>query len=456
MKTLIKNGTIHNFNESLKSDILIDNGKIIKISDNINTDKNTKVIDAENMFVLPGGIDAHTHLNLKLGDRQVSDGFYEGTKAAAFGGTTAIVDHPEGCDEKCSLLTKPSEYKAKLEKEAVIDFGIHGVFQRYDDEISDEIPSLINSGYSTAKVYTTYNLMLDYNQIEKIISDMKKNKGLTLFHAEEDSILQEYKNKYISKNIITPKFHPLSRPDIAESTAIRNILDISAKCKASVYIVHLSSKKGLKEIIDAKNKGIKVFTETCTQYLFLDDSYYEKEDGLKYVMSPPLRKKEDIEALWQAIKDNQIEIIATDHCSFSYADKIKYGSENVFNAPGGIPGVETRLPLLFNEMINKRNFSINKFVELTSYNPAKILGFSDKKGSIEIGKDADIVIWNPKLIKTISEKTLHQKCDYTPFEGFKVTGYPILTMLRGNIIVENGKFTGHKSQGKFIHRKMTA
>ena len=453
MKTLIKNGVIHNHNNSFKSDILIEDEIIIEISDSISSNSADKIIDAENMYVLPGGVDVHTHLNLQLGERKVSDGFFEGTKAAAFGGTTTIVDHPEGCDTECSLLTKPNEYKRKLEKEAVIDFGIHGVFQKADDEIINEIPSLIEKGFYSSKIYTTYDLMLNYDEIEIVLQNMKKYGGLVCFHAEDNEILNSYKEKYSSYKNLSPELHPLSRPDYAESVAIKKICELAKKCDAEVYIVHLSSAKGLEQVEKAKTNNTKVIAETCTQYLLLDDSYYSKKDGLKYVMSPPLRKKSDIDALWKGIENGLISVIATDHCSFSYKDKLKYGKDNVFNCPGGIPGVETRMPLIFSEAVIKRNISINKFVELCCSNPAKEMGFFDKKGSIEKGKDADVVIWNPKLKKKISINNLHQKCDYTPFENFEVTGYPVLTMVRGSVIAENGVFCGERGRGKFIFRK---
>jgi dihydropyrimidinase len=453
MKKLIKNGIIHNFNESLKADILIDNGIIIEIKENINPEYDMEIVDAEYMYILPGGVDVHTHLNLKLGDKQVSDGFYEGTKAAAFGGTTTIVDHPEGCEKKCPLLTKPNEYKKKLEKESVIDFGIHGVFQRLEEDIISDIPVLIRNGFYSAKVYTTYDLMLSYDEIEKIVRFMDENRGITCFHAEDNDIIEKGKNYCLSGNFIAVKYHPVSRKDDAESFAISKLAKIAKMFDAEIYIVHLSSGKGLDEIINNKNDGVKIFTETCPQYLLLDESFYEKDDGLKYVMSPPLRKKEDIKFLWEGIKKGYIDVIGTDHCSFSYEDKLKYGKDNVFNCPGGIPGVETRMPLMYEEMVNKRNMSINKFVELCCFNPAKIMGFSHKKGSLEIGKDADIVIWNPKKQKIFKQNDLNQKVDYTPYENFKVRGYPVLVMLRGEIIIKNERFCGEKGQGKFIFRK---
>ena len=453
MKTLIKNGIIHNHNDSFKSDILIEDEIIVDISDSISSNSADKTIDAENMYVLPGGVDVHTHLNLQLWERKVSDGFFEGTKAAAFGGTTTIVDHPEGCDTECSLLTKPNEYRKKLEKEAVIDFGIHGVFQRADAEIINEIPLLIEKGYYSSKIYTTYDLMLNYDEIEIVLKNMKKYGGLTCFHAEDNEILKSYREKYLNHKNLSPELHPLSRPDYAESVAIKKICKLAKKYDTEVYIVHLSSAIGLEQIENAISNNTKVIAETCAQYLLLDDSYYLQDDGLKYVMSPPLRNKSDIKALWKGIEKGLIKVIATDHCSFSYKDKLKYGKDNVFNCPGGIPGVETRMPLIFNETVNKRNISINKFVELCCANPAKIMGFFDKKGSIEKGKDADIVIWNPNLKKKISVNNLRQKCDYTPFENFEVTGCPITTMVRGNVIVDNGIFYGEKGFGKFIFRK---
>lgn len=455
MKKIIKNGIIVTPTESFEGDVLIVNGIIVEVGLDLKTDSDIEVIDATGCYVMPGGVDVHTHLNLALGERKVSDGFYEGMRAAAFGGTTTIIDHPESGPKGCSLFHQPQYYKDMLEKEAVIDYGIHGVYQRVDDKVLNEIPQLIASGISSMKVYLTYDAMLNSDEVMQVLKSMKKYNGLTAFHAEEDDMINSLKSQFGEEGKLSPIYHPKSRPDIAESKAISRILNIADSCdNAPVYIVHLSTKKGLKVIEDAQAKGQNVIAETCPQYLLLDESCYDKPDneGLKYIMAPPLRTVTDQDALWKGLEKGSITVIATDHCSFSFEDKLKYGKDDFRQCPGGSAGVETRLPLMFSEGVLKGKFSINRFVELVSANPAKIMGIYPKKGNLMPGSDADIIIWDANLEKVISVESLHQKCDYTPFENMKVKGWPVMTMVRGNVVVDKDKFVGKKGFGEFLHR----
>lgn len=451
MKKLIKNGVIVTHEKTFASDVLIDGEIIRAVGENIPAGSDTEVINASGMYVMPGGVDVHTHLNLALGDRHVSDGFYAGTMAAAFGGTTTIVDHPEAGPHGCSLHHQPEYYKKMLAGEAVVDYGIHGVFQRVDRNILNEIPKLIADGIPSMKIYTTYDNMLTFDDISQVAGVMRENGGLTAFHAEDDRQIKELREKFGREGHLEPIYHAKSRPDMAEETAIKNI--IKAADGAPVYIVHLTSSRGLAVIREGQAKGLPVMAETCPQYLVLDDSLYLKQDGLKYIMAPPLRTQEDTNALWEGLVDGSISVVATDHCSFSYADKKKYGSDDFRLVPGGIPGVETRLPLLFSEGVVKERISLNRFVELVSVNPAKLMGLYPKKGCIRADADADLVIWDKNLTKKIKAEELHQKCDYTPYEGMKVTGWPAMTMLRGKLLTDRERFIGIRGRGMFIHRK---
>jgi len=452
MKRLVKNGKIVTPEKTFKGDILIDDGIIKDIAPHIKSD--AEVIDASGLFVLPGGVDVHTHLNLKLGDRQVGDGFYEGMRAAAFGGTTTIVDHPEGGPKGCSLHHQPDYYKKLLLSEAVIDYGIHGIFQRADEDILNEIPELISKGVTSMKAYLTYDDMLTNSDIDKILNKMKHSGGITAFHAEDDTTIKYLRDKYGKDGKLAPIYHAKSRPAESEALAIQNILDIAGD--APVYIVHLSTRLGLEVIKKARLDGKTVYAETCPQYLLLDESYYEREDGIKYIMAPPLRTKEDTDALWKAVINGDIDVIATDHCSFSCADKIKFGQGDFRKVPGGAPGVETRLPLIFSEGVINGRISINRFVELVAEKPAQIMGMYPKKGCIKIGADADIVLWDAELTKTISVKELHQKCDYTPYEGMEVTGWPRTVILKGEIIVNKDELLIEKGFGEYINRNRKA
>jgi len=457
MKKLVKNGTIVSAEQTFLADLLITDEVITDIGDRIEVDGGTEVIDASDCYVMPGGVDVHTHLNLALGSRHVSDGFYHGMRAAAFGGTTTIVDHPEAGPAGCSPFHQPQFYRQQLEIEAVIDYGIHGVFQRVDADILQQIPELVKSGIPSIKAYLTYDGMLQDAEVEQVLRVMGPAHGLTAFHAEDDKTIQRLREKCGQEGKLTAIYHAKSRPDSSEAEAIRRILEIAERCgNVSVYIVHLSTAKGLDVIKKARVSGQRVIAETCPQYLLLNESCYlrEGDEGLKYIMAPPLRTAADQEALWQGLVDGSIDVIATDHCSFSFADKVKYGKDDFRQCPGGCPGVETRLPLIFSEGVAKGRFSLNRFVELVATNPAKKMGLYPRKGALQVGADADLVLWNPNIEKTISVHDLHQKCDYTPFAGMTVKGWPVLTMVRGNVIVKNGTFSGEKGSGHFIERTL--
>ncbi len=450
-KKHIKNGTLVTPEGIFSGDVLTDGSTIAAVGE-VGPESTAEVIDATGCYVLPGGVDVHTHLNLKLGDRQVSDGFYAGCVAAAWGGTTTIIDHPEAGPAGCNLHHQPEYYRGLLEKESVIDYGIHGVFQHVDEAILAEIPSLVQQGYSSAKVYMTYGNMLVPGEVQRVLEAMKNAGGLAAFHAEDDAEISRLRAEFAENGHLAPIYHAKSRPDYTEADSIKIIADLAAKTGATVYIVHLSTGKGLDVIREAKKSGVKIIAETCPQYLLLDDSCYEKTDGLKYIMAPPLREKGNGEALWAGLADGSISVVATDHCSFSYADKKKFWQGDFRKAPGGSPSVETRLPLLFSEGVLKGRLSLQRFVDLVSANPAKIMGIYPQKGVLQPGADADLIIWDPAAEKIISPESLHQLCDYGPFDGMNVKGWPRKTMLRGTIIVENDRFIGKKGSGQFLQR----
>jgi len=455
MKTLIKNGDIVTPGRTFRGDLLVADGVIAALGTGLAAGPQDRVIDAGGCYVLPGGVDVHTHLNLALGERHVSDGFFHGMRAAAFGGTTTIVDHPEGGPPGCSLFHQPDFYRRLLEREAVIDYGIHGVFQRVDAGVLEEIPRLVRSGIPSIKAYLTYADMLTDAEVAQVLKAMRAAHGLTAFHAEDDATIRRLREEFARDGKLAPIYHALSRPDTAEAEAIEGVLELARECgDVPVYIVHLSTAKGLAVIEKARAEGQKVLAETCPQYLLLDRSCYEQADheGLKYIMAPPLRGKEDQEALWRGLAGGSIAVVATDHCSFSFADKLKYGRDDFRQCPGGCPGVETRLPLLYSEGVAKGRFGIERFVELVAANPARIMGLYPRKGCLQPGADADIVLWDPNLVKIVTRTTLHQRCDYTPFAGMQVAGWPVLTMVRGRVVIKGDEFLGEKGFGKFLER----
>lgn len=325
------------------------------------------------------------------------------------------------------------------------------VFQGKNGFSEEEIRELILRGHATGKVYTTYDARMKDAQIVSLMKLMERSGGLLLYHAENDKEIRHVTSYFEKKRITGIKYWPLSRPDHCETEAVELILELAKSTGVSTYIVHLSTSRGLKNIMEVRSHGQKVYAETCPQYLCLTDELYSAENGIDYVMAPPLRKKNDCEALWNAIASGDIDTVGTDHCSFSRADKVKYGSESVFRSPGGIPGIETRMPILFSEGVMKERISLEQFVAVTSTGPAKILGLKEK-GRIEPGADADIVIIDPKSEKVLSKETLHQKVDYTPFDGMSVRGLPSHVWLRGMPMLENGTFVGNGPSGRFVKR----
>lgn len=454
MNLIIKNGIINNCEESFKTDILIENGVIKQIGKNLNNENNYDTIDAKENLILPGGVDVHTHMDLDLGKYQAVDDFYTGTLAAAFGGTTTIVDHISFGPKGCSLHHEIDEYHRKAKGKTVTDYSFHGVIQHVDENILEEMNELISDGIQSFKIYMTYDNMLNDEDILRVLIEAKKLGAVIAVHAENNGAIQYLRSYYGNLGKTEPIYHALSRPDSSEAEAINRMIYLSEIANyPHLYFVHVSTKKGLDEITAAKKRGVKnIYCETCTQYLTLTDDCYNKEnyEGLKYIMAPPLRKKEDVEALWRGIEDDVVDVIATDHCPFYLEQKLN-GKEDFRVAPGGAPGVEERIPLILTEGI-KRGFSINKMVEKLCSNPAKIFGLYPKKGTLNIGSDGDIIIVK-KQNNTIIQKNMHSAADYSVYEGYE-TEYIIETAIqRGKVLLKDGKMADRKGHGEFIKRK---
>ena len=447
---LIKNGIIGKAEGSFRGDVLVEGEKIIEASEFIEC-KEAVLIDAKGSYVIPGGVDPHTHVSLFSKGKSVSDGFEAATKAAIWGGTTTIVEHPSFAPEGSPLSFAVDDVLKKGCCTSYTDFGVHMVFQGTEKINSFEIEELIGRGFSTGKVYTTYDAKLTDEKIIPLMKKMNSCGGLLFYHAENDEVIKKLSSDFEKKQMTGSEFWPLSRPNYCEADAVGHILALAKSTGAPTYIVHLSTALGLKKIKEARAEGQKVFAETCPQYLCLDEELYLSENSLDFIMAPPLRRKEDCAVLWDAIASGDIDTVGTDHCSFNREAKLKYGRENVFECPGGIPGIETRMPILFSEGVLKGRISLERFVAVTSSSPAKILGLSDK-GRLEPGADADIVIIDPKDEKVLSQETLHQKVDYTPFDGMRVRGFPSHVWLRGIPMITEGIFVSEKPFGRFIKR----
>lgn len=455
MKILIKNGQVVTENGVSREDILVYEEKIQKIGPDLTVDgKDTQIIDAETLYVLPGGIDAHTHFNIDVGIARSCDTFFTGTRSAACGGTTTIVDHMGFGPAGCSLHHQLDVYHKDAE-DSVIDYGFHGVIQHINDEILEEMYEMVHTeGISSFKYYLTYGFMLQDKDAFRALRRLHEVGALTTVHPENDSTIALLKEQFAKEKKLAPIYHALSRPLQCEAEAIARTINLAeAAGHTPLYIVHLSNGLGLDYIRLAKAAGQKVWAETCPQYLLLDQRCYEREDGLKYVMSPPLRPYPELDKLWLGIDDGSIDTIATDHCSFTYMLQKQAGKYDFRACPNGAPGVETRMPLIFSEGVIKGRISINRFADLMSTNPAKLFGMYPQKGCLAVGSDADIVLLDPNRKVEIQHNILHDNTDYTPFEGFVVTGWPVLTMSRGMIVAKDGQFTGVAGHGRFVRRK---
>ena len=454
MELLLKNANIVTDKENYISDIYIADGIIKKIEKNIEI-PNIKTIDIEGKYLIPGGIDVHTHFNIDVGIAKSVDDFYTGTVAAACGGTTTIIDHMGFGPKGCSLHHQLEKYHEFAEKNAVIDYSFHGVIQHIDNEILNEIDSMISDGIPSFKGYMTYDYKLSDKDMLKLSYKLSSSGGLLTVHPENNDIIDYLKNKFAAEGKLSPKYHGESRPSRCEGEAVNRMADITSVTDCPLYIVHLSCEEGLNHIKEAKDKGQKIFAETCPQYLVLDESCYSlpENEGLKYICSPPIREKYHQEKLWEGIREGYIQTVATDHCSFSFSEQKLMGKDDFRKCPNGLPGVETRVALMFSEGVSKGRIDINKFVEVVSTNPAKLFGIYPQKGCIAAGSDADLVVIDPKIRKKITKGELHENTDYTPFEKIEIIGCPVMTISRGEIIVKDNKFIGQKGRGKFLKRK---
>jgi dihydropyrimidinase len=452
---LLKNGKVFVEGAFKALDILSSDGKIIKLEKNIQDSENTcgEVIDIKGKHVLPGAIDVHTHLDLDLGIVKSNDDFYTGTVAAACGGTTAIVDHIGFGPKGCKLSHQIDVYHQKADGNAVIDYGFHGVIQHVDNDVLAMMEKLVDRGITSYKVYMTYDGKLSDGDIMKVFSTAKDLGILVAIHAENDGVIAELKSLFTSAGFKSPEYHPLSRPELCEAEAVNRMLCLGQMIgDVPLYFVHISNIHSLDYIDYFKNMGYeKVFVETCPQYLFLDDSLYQRKDGIKYILSPPLRDADNNNALFEAIGENEIDVIATDHCPFSYHGDKQLGKDDFTKCPNGMPGVELRYPLMISSAIQEK-LSFERLVETCCKNPAKLFGLKNK-GEIKNGYDCDLVILDLEISKTIKHKDLHENVDYTPYEGMTVYGRIEKVLSHGKIIVIDNAFVGKKGDGTFIKRE---
>ena len=450
MAFLIKNGIIGDLKRSFRGDVLVEGDKIAAVGESIEC-RGVCEVDAGGKYVLPGGVDPHTHVMLRSDEAAVSDGFEAATKAALWGGTTTIAEHPAFAPVGSPLSFAVDNVTSAGAGSSYADFAVHMVFQGYGEGVARELGGLVRAGFPTGKVYTTYGGRLTDEEIFGLMRAMNLHGGLLFFHAENNAIASGLAAVFREDGAVTPASWPKSRPDYCEAEAVGRILALAKGAGSPAYIVHLSTALGLKEIIEARRGGQIVYAETCPQYLCLTDERYEQNYGIDYVMAPPLRKGSDCDALWKAIGSGWIDTVGTDHCSFSRADKMRLGGEDVFRCPGGVPGIETRMTIMFSEGFLKGRISLEQMVGVTSSNPARILGMPHK-GRILPGFDADIAIFDPRAEAVLSAEALHQTVDYTPYEGMSVRGLPSCVWLRGRPVIIDGRFVAEEPFGCFVKR----
>ncbi len=453
MKTLIKNGTLVNGKKSQRADILICGEQIEEVKENIGRNdipEGTEVIDASGKYVFPGFIDAHTHFQLVSRGTVTADRFFDGSVLAAFGGVTTVIDFADHLPGK-RLAEGTLSRNREASGEMAVDWALHQVVTDVGDDIESELLELKSSGVSVIKIFTTYKnagYFIEREKIKKLFAVCRQLGILVTIHAEDDATI-ETKEKELTGDGYPPRLLPLVRPAEAEYRAIKEYGEIAGSLDMPLYVVHLSSKRGLEAVRELRAAGIRIYTETTPTYLYLTDDLLSGEMPQRFVMTPPLRKEQDNEALWEGLEKGDIQLVATDHCTFTLEQKLL--SDDCRTIYPGVPGTEELLQLIYTKGVAGGRFSVNKLVDLLSAAPARIFGLYPGKGSLEPGTDADIVIFDPDAEGIITNNNRHTKAGYTPYNGMKVKGRVDITMLRGNIILKDGKFIGKKGSGKFIN-----
>lgn len=449
-KILIKDGLLVDTEWKRHQDILVDGSKIVRIAPHIDENEigeDVNIISADGLCVLPGLIDAHTHYHLVSRGTVTADSFPEGSRLASFGGVTTVVDFAD--DDKKSLLDSFDNRRKEMRGMA-IDYALHQGVYAYRSDIKKELEEVKKKGIGTIKIFTTYKnvgyLVEKRDELKAIFKASKELGIMVSIHCEDDGIIARIEEGW--KGSYLPKDHADMRPSEAEAEAIRYVSSIAEELDMPIYIVHLSSASGLEEVRRQRSRGVHLIVETTPHYLFLDRSKLEGDDGPLYVMTPPLRTKEDNEALQEALLDGEIQVVATDHCSFTREQKLS--SHDCRTIYPGIPGTEEMLPLLNTFAISSGRLSLSQIVNLTSTGPAKAFGLYPAKGTLAEGSDADIVLFNPDLSWTIGSDTIHSAAGYSAYEGMTVTGKVMMTILRGRIVMGDGIYLGLEGDGQYL------
>ena len=458
MGILIQGGKVVNSKSSQRADVLIQDEKIAAVGPALNSSGHT-VLDASGMHVLPGGIDVHTHLDMPFGGTVSADDYEWGTRAAAIGGTTTVIDfalqsmgHP--------MAEAFKTWRAKSEGKACIDYGLHMAVTDLgpNDAWIDEVDQMVAQGITSFKIFMAYPnvLMVDDRTIYKLMERTAKLGALVCVHAENGTVIDAIVQETLAAGKTGPLYHALTRPTVAEAEAVHRVVAISELAGAArTYIVHVSCEDAMREVDAARRRGLPVMGETCTQYLVLSiegDMGKPGFEDAKYVFTPPLREKRNQQPLWEALKSDVLQVVSTDHCPFRFSDQKTLGLGNFTKIPNGGPGIENRMQLVYHHGVNSGHISLERFVEITAENPARIFGMYPQKGVLAPGSDADILIWDPNAKYTITAATQSMHTDYSIFEGFQVEGNVHRVYSRGELVVDHGRFLGQVGRGRYLHR----
>jgi dihydropyrimidinase len=462
MRTLIKDGTVVTASDTFASDVWIESSKIVALTDpsqRAALGVADTTIDAKGKYVIPGGIDCHTHMELPFGGTTASDDFDTGTVAAAFGGTTTIVDfaiQQKGSSMRAGL----DAWHAKAEGKAAIDYGFHMIMTEANPGTLEEMGGLVREGVTSFKMFMAYPgvFLVDDQQIFRAMLRAGELGALITMHAEIGLPIDVLVQRALSQGHTAPVYHALTRPEVAEATGTERAIALAEMAKVPVYMVHLSAQRALERVMEARDRGLPAYAETCPQYLFCSEDDLRGEPGNEwkgagYVCTPPLRAAHHHEHLWRGLRNYDLQVVATDHCPFCMKDQKELGKGDFSKIPNGMPGVETRLYLLW-EGVRDGRISMNRFVEITSTAPAKIFGMYGRKGCVAVGADADLVVWDPEKEFVLGKDTLHMRVDYSPFEGRRVVGAPSAVLSRGELVVQDDQWVAKKKQGRgqFLRR----
>src|SRR5947209_13362090 len=457
--TVIRNATVVTATDTYRADVGITGDRVSAIAAQLPTENSGRVTDATGLLLIPGGIDVHTHLDMPFGGTTSSDDFETGTIAAAFGGTTTLIDFAIQYKGQ-SLRQAFDTWMKKAHDKAVTDYAFHCIITDLGAAQLEEMGQLIRDGVTSFKLFMAYPgvFMLDDATIFKAMRQAAEHNGLICMHAENGGAIDVLVQRALAEGKRAPKYHALTRPTTAEAEATSRSIALAEMAGAPVYIVHLSCNDALEKVREARDRGLPAYAETCPQYLYLSIENFDVPgfEGAKYVFTPPLREKWHQEKLWQGLAKDTLQVVSTDHCPFCFKEQKEMGKDDFTKIPNGGPGIEHRLSLVYTGGVAAGRFSANRFVQLVATAPAKLFGLYPQKGTIAVGSDADVIVFDPKREETISAKTHHMRVDYSMFEGIRTKGAPKLTMSRGRVIIENGKFTGRPGGGSFLRRKTYA